>query len=56
MVIESLAAGGARMGLPWELAYRLAAQTVLGAASMVMTENKHPAFLRDNVTSPAGNS
>jgi pyrroline-5-carboxylate reductase len=44
------------MGLPRDLAYRLAAQTVLGAGSMVLSTGTHPAQLKDDVTSPAGNS
>jgi pyrroline-5-carboxylate reductase len=44
------------MGLPREQANRLAAQTVLGAGSMVLTNKVFPTQLKDNVTSPAGNS
>lgn len=43
------------MGLPRDLAYRLAAQTVVGAGSMVLATKAHPAQLKDDVTSPAGN-
>lgn len=53
-VIESLADGGVLMGLPRTTALRLAAQTVAGAAEMVLTSGKHPASLRDEVTSPGG--
>ena len=53
-VIEALAAGGVRMGLPPTAASRLAAQTVLGAAKMVLDGNQHPAVLRDQVTTPGG--
>ncbi len=53
-VIEALADGGVLMGLPRELALRLAAQTVAGAADMVLHQNSHPAVLRDQVTSPGG--
>jgi pyrroline-5-carboxylate reductase len=53
-VIESLAAGGAEMGLPSELALRLAAQTAKGAAEMVLTTGRSPAELCDQVTSPGG--
>lgn len=53
-VIESLADGGVLMGLPRATALRLAAQTVAGAAEMVLTSGKHPAALRDEVTSPGG--
>jgi len=53
-VIESLADGGALMGLPRDIALRLAAQTVLGAAAMVLQTGLHPAQLRDQVASPGG--
>lgn len=52
--IEALAAGGVRMGLPRDAALTLAAQTVLGAARMVIETGEHPAVLRDKVTTPAG--
>ncbi len=52
--IEALAAGGLRMGLPRDAALTLAAQTVLGAAKMVLEAAEHPAVLRDRVTTPAG--
>ncbi len=53
-VIEEMAAGGVRMGLPADLALRLAAGTARGAAEMVPSTGKSPAELRRQVTSPGG--
>ena len=52
--IEALADGGVLMGLPKDKALTLAAQTVAGAAEMVLQQDEHPANLRDQVTSPGG--
>lgn len=54
IILESLAEGGVKMGLPRDLATLLAAQTALGAAKVVMETGDHPALLKDAVTTPAG--
>lgn len=54
LMVESLADGGVMMGLPRDVAITLAARTLLGAAEMVLATGRHPAALKDDVTTPAG--
>jgi pyrroline-5-carboxylate reductase len=54
LMLEALSDGGVAAGLPREVATRLAAQTLLGSAQMVLETGQHPAVLREMVTSPGG--
>lgn len=54
LVIEAMADGGVKMGLPRETANLMAAQTVLGAARMIFETKQHPGQLKDQVASPGG--
>ncbi len=54
MVIEALIDGGVKMGLSRDVSTELAVQTVLGAARLMQESGKHPAMLKDEVTTPGG--
>jgi len=54
IIIEAMAEGGVKVGLPRKVATQLAAQACLGASQMVLETNAHPALLKDDVTTPAG--
>lgn len=53
-LMEAMADGGVKMGLSRDVALTLAAQTVAGAAEMLLTTRQHPAVMRDEIVSPAG--
>ncbi|XP_004697426.1 pyrroline-5-carboxylate reductase 3 [Echinops telfairi] len=51
---EALAEGAIKMGMPSDLAHRIAAQTLLGTAKLLLQESRHPAQLRTDVCTPGG--
>jgi pyrroline-5-carboxylate reductase len=54
IMIEALADGGVKMGIPRDVAQKLAAQTLLGSAKLLLETNKHPGELKDMVATPGG--
>ncbi|MTI47069.1 pyrroline-5-carboxylate reductase [Sporosalibacterium faouarense] len=54
LMIEAMADAGVKTGLPRNLAYKLASQSILGSAKMVLETRQHPGELKDAVCSPAG--
>jgi pyrroline-5-carboxylate reductase len=54
VIVEALTDGGVKMGLPREVAFRLALQTIFGTAKLLKETRLHPAQLKDMVTSPGG--
>jgi pyrroline-5-carboxylate reductase len=56
MILEALSDAGVRLGVRRDLALQVAAQTMLGSAKMVIESGRHPAALKDDVTTPGGST
>ena len=54
VMLEALADAGVYLGLPRDIALKLAAQTLLGSAKLCLETGRHPGELKDMVTSPGG--
>lgn len=54
LILEAMIEGGVRMGLPRDIAQALALNTMIGTGMLLKDTNKHPAVLREMVTSPGG--
>jgi pyrroline-5-carboxylate reductase len=54
LILEALSDGGVKVGLSRRVSQQLAAQTLLGAAKLLIETNEHPGRLKDMVTSPGG--
>ncbi len=54
LIIEAMSDAGVKVGLSRHQALKLAAQTVLGSAKLLLETNAHPGHLKDQVTSPGG--
>ncbi|MCP4603717.1 MAG: pyrroline-5-carboxylate reductase [Proteobacteria bacterium] len=53
-IIEAMSEGGVKMGMPRDISCRIAAQVLKGAAQLVLSTGRHPAALKDEVTTPGG--